>query len=262
MSKSKLTRRTFLKASAAVTLATQLKTTPAQTTEPWPENGTLIPDEGWYLWIDEHAEWKNDTIFLPEDITRAPDGTLLGAGKPLPINLPTGGWASLSVAAAKEVVLPTTVEQHFWGKYGSRSYTPEEYRYAADDPIPQNGAYFGVSWWHRQIEIPESMKGKRIFLHIRGARLRAEVFVNHKLVGYSIMEELPFECDLTDAADPGGFNLIAIRSSITVSQNSTPSYSNASSLTPWPGSPAKPHQKQKRQPKGCLFFPKPMLTAF
>jgi beta-galactosidase len=240
MSKSKLSRRTFLKATAAATLATQLKPAPAQTTEPWPENGTLIPDEGWYLWIDEHAEWKNDTIFLPDEITRAPDGTLLGAGNPLPINLPTGGWGSLSVAAAKEVVLPTTVEQHFWGKYGSRPYTPEEYRYAADDPIPQNGAYFGVSWWHRQIEIPESMKGKRIFL----------------------MEELPFECDLTDAADPGGFNLIAIRSSITVSQNSTPSYSNASSLTPWPGSPAKPQQKQKRQPKGCLFFPKPMLTAF
>ena len=25
------------------------------------------------------------------------------------------------------------------------------------------------------------------------------------------MEELPFECDLTNAADPGGFNLLGIR---------------------------------------------------
>ncbi len=219
MKQRKLTRRAFLEATAAATLATQLKVVRSQTTpsESWPENGNLIPDEGWYLWIDEHAEWKNDTLFLPEDITRAPDGTLLGAGKPLPVNLPTGGWGSLSVAAAKEVVLPTTVEQHYWGKYGAgengapRPYTPEEYRYAADDPIPQNGAYLGVSWWHREIEIPADWRGKRIFLHIRGARLRAEVFVNHKLVGYSIMEELPFECDLTHAADPGGFNLIAIR---------------------------------------------------
>src|SRR5260370_9987464 len=55
------------------------------------------------------------------------------------------------------------------------------------------------------------MKNKRIFLHIRGARLRAEVYLNRKLVGYSIMEELPFECDLTHAADPGGLNIIAIR---------------------------------------------------
>src|SRR6185437_3093125 len=50
-----------------------------------------------------------------------------------------------------------------------------------------------------------------IFLHIRGAHLRAEVYLNQKLVGYSIMEELPFECDCTDAANPGGLNLLAIR---------------------------------------------------
>ena len=115
------------------------------------------------------------------------------------------------------MTLPSTVEQHFWGKYGAgddgkpRPYTPEEYRYAADDPVPQNGAYFGVSWWWREIEIPASMKGKRIFLHIRGARLRAEVYLNNKLVGYSIMEELPFEAELTQAANPGGKNVLAIR---------------------------------------------------
>jgi beta-galactosidase len=59
------------------------------------------------------------------------------------------------------------------------------------------------------------MQGKRIFLHIRGARLRAEVYLNRKLVGYSIMEELPFECDLTHAAnfegEGGGLNVLAIR---------------------------------------------------
>jgi hypothetical protein len=123
-----------------------------------------------------------------------------------------------------QVILPSSVEQHFWGKYSSRPYTPEEYRYAADtkggtitpvapadDNVPQNGAYFGVSWWHRTIDIPTSMSGKRIFLHIRGAHLRAEVYLNQKLVGYSIMEELPFEADLTHAANPGGINMLAIR---------------------------------------------------
>jgi beta-galactosidase len=109
------------------------------------------------------------------------------------------------------------VEQHFWGKYGAgadgkpRSYTPDEYRYAADDQGPRNGAYFGVSWWWREIKIPAEMQGKRIFLHVRGARLRAEVYLNERLVGYSIMEELPFECDLTAAAKAGGKNVLAIR---------------------------------------------------
>jgi hypothetical protein len=209
----RLSRRTFLQTATAATLATQL--TPAlpqsPTQIPYPENGTLIPDDDWRLWIDEKAEWKNDPLFLPEEITRDANGILHGKGAPLPINEPTGGWGTLRANNGINVTLPTTVEQHHWGKFGQRPYTPEEYRYAADDPIPQNGAYLGVSWWGKQIHIPAEWKGKRIFLHIRGARLRAEVFLNKKLVGYSIMEELPFECDLTHAADPGGLNLIAIR---------------------------------------------------
>ena len=215
MRKQKLSRRTFLQSATAATLAAKLNPASAQPTTkteiPYPENGTLIPDDDWRLWIDEKAEWKNDPLFLPEDITVDAAGVLLGKGSPLPVNEPTGGWGLLDHLTGINVTLPTTVEQHHWGKFGQRPYTPEEYRYAADDPIPQNGAYLGVSWWGRELHIPAEWKGKRIFLHIRGARLRAEVFLNRKLVGYSIMEELPFECDLTDAADPGGFNLIAIR---------------------------------------------------
>jgi hypothetical protein len=222
MKNSKLTRRAFLETAAAATIAAQVKFSGAQSAikphvEAWPENGTLIPDEGWRLRIDEKAEWKNDAIYLPEDVTRDANGVVLGAGEPMPVNAPTGGWGVLSDAAGIAVTLPSTVEQHFWGKFGAgddgkpRSYTPDEYRYAADDPVPQNGAYFGVSWWWREIEIPASMAGNRIFLHIRGAHLRAEVYLNQKLVGYSILEELPFEADLTHAASPGGKNVLAIR---------------------------------------------------
>ncbi|HXC94442.1 MAG TPA: glycoside hydrolase family 2 TIM barrel-domain containing protein [Edaphobacter sp.] len=210
----RLSRRTFLQSATAATLAAKLNPASAQSPKPaeipYPENGTLIPDDDWRLWVDEKAEWKNDPLFLPEDISWQND-VLCGKGSPLPVNEPTGGWGTLRANNGINVTLPTTVEQHHWGKFGTRPYSPEEYRYAADDPIPQNGAYLGVSWWGKQIHIPAEWKGKRIFLHIRGARLRAEVFLNKKLVGYSIMEELPFECDLTQAADPGGFNLMAIR---------------------------------------------------
>jgi beta-galactosidase len=213
----RLSRRTFLQTATvatAATLGTKLHPASAQPTTQteiaYPENGTLIPDDDWRLWIDEKAEWKNDPLFLPEDVSWQ-NGVLCGKGSPLPVNEPTGGWGTLAANAGINVTLPTTVEQHHWGEFGTRPYTPDEYRYAADDPIPQNGAYLGVSWWGRLLDIPAEWKGKRIFLHIRGARLRAEVFLNKKLVGYSIMEELPFECDLTNAADPGGLNLIAIR---------------------------------------------------
>lgn len=222
----KINRRSLLKATAAATLTPHFPAVSqpaAAETFVYPENGTLIPDEGWHLWVDQQAQWKDDDIFLPEDVAWK-NGKLCGAGKPLPMNQPTGGWDVLSQDKGIGVILPTSVEQHFWGKFGSRPYTPEEYRYAAnthggtqpatppaDDNVPQNGAYFGVSWFSRPIEIPENMRGKRILLHVRGAHLRAEVYLNGKLCGYSIMEELPFEADLTDAANHGGKNLLAIR---------------------------------------------------
>jgi beta-galactosidase len=273
---SKLSRRRFLQTTAAVStaasVAPSLSFAKVPDPIPYPENGTLLPDAGWRIWIDSHAPWKEDDIFLPDQITWA-NNQLCADDHPLPINPPTGGWSALTPTTGLEVLLPTTVEQHFWGKYGAgpngkpRPCTPEEYRYAApeylsslaapttnlssrpapppnlssrpesasfadgaerpaapsaaaqlpiaippaDDNIPQNGAYFGVSWWHRPIDIPASMRGKRIFLHIRSARLRAEVYLNGKLCGYSIMEELPFEADLTHAANPGGENHLAIR---------------------------------------------------
>ena len=218
-----MNRRDFLEGTAGVATAAALLPSgvvgqdgSAQRSiarEAWPENGTLIPDEGWRLWVDRDAQWKQDEIFLPEDVTQDAEGMVRGKSKPLPANPPTGGWSLLATAPADSVpvALPGTVEQHFWGKFGSRPYTPQEYRYAADDPVPQNGAYFGVSWWWREIEIPASMQGKRVFLHVRGAHLRAEVYLNEKLVGYSIMEELPFEAELTHAARPGGKNVLAIR---------------------------------------------------
>lgn len=170
-------------------------------TTPFEEQGLAIPDDGWRLWLDTKAPWKNDEIFLPADVVL----------EKLPVNAPTGGWDALDSSNGVGVQLPATVEQYFWGKLGERSYTPDEYRYAADDPVPQNGAYEGVSWWWREIDIPRSFAGKTILLHIRGARFRAEVYLNGKLTGYSIMEELPFTADLTAAAKPGQKNVLAIR---------------------------------------------------
>lgn len=189
-----LDRRSFLIATGVSTLpitATQAAEGSAGRIE--------IPDTGWRLVVDPKATWKEDAIFLPRDVD-------LPA---LPVNPPTDGWSSLS--RGLEVTLPTTVEQHYWGKFGSRPYTPDEYRYADDDPVPQNGAYVGVSWWVKDIDVPAAAKAKRAIITVRGARLRAEVFLNQKLVGYSIVSELPFDCDITEAMRPGEKNQLAIR---------------------------------------------------
>src|SRR5262249_13264902 len=121
----------------------------------------------------------------------------------------TGGWSALHGAAGREVTLPATVEQFHWGETGFRPYK-DEYRFETADDQVRNGAYYGVSWWWRPLEIPAAFLGRGLLLQVRGARQRAEVFLNQQLVGYSIMEELPFECDLTAAARAGE-NQLAIR---------------------------------------------------
>ncbi|WP_347302852.1 sugar-binding domain-containing protein [Croceibacterium sp. TMG7-5b_MA50] len=193
-----ITRRGFVAGSAGVLAAAGLPFIPSVHAAPLLAD---VPDTGWQLWLDRDASWEQDRIWLPADVDLAA----------LPRNAPTGGWGALGSVAANTVSLPTTVEEHHWGVAGLRSYTADEYRYAEDDSVPQNGAYRGVSWWWRDIDIPAEAAGRRVVLNIRGARLRAEVFLNRQLVGYSIMSELPIHCDLTAAMRPGAANQLAIR---------------------------------------------------
>lgn len=160
----------------------------------------MIPDDGWRLWPDRQAAWENDTIYLPDDVHL----------EQLPVNAPTGGWNVLRQDQGIAVTLPATVEQFYWGKFGLRPYG-DEYGYSNVDHEVLNGNYKGVSWWWRTLEIPSDWNGKQIFLHVRAARQRCEVYLNEKLMGYSILEELPFSCDVTAAAWPGEANQLALR---------------------------------------------------
>jgi beta-galactosidase len=159
-----------------------------------------IPDTGWHLWLDSKADWSAEPAYLPENVNMAE----------LASHPPTGGWSALSAGASKTVTLPATVEQFYWGVNGLRPYKGE-YFYENKDPVPQNGNYIGVSWWWRDIYIPKSFKGTTAILHIRGAKQLAEVYVNQKLVGYNIIAESAFDCNLRGALIPGSANTIAIR---------------------------------------------------
>ncbi|MBN1543231.1 hypothetical protein JW992_13895, partial [candidate division KSB1 bacterium] len=159
-----------------------------------------IDDHGWRLWPDTAAVWQNDPLFLPGEYTI----------ETLPVNPPTGGWDSLSPSAGVEISLPATVEQYFWGKFGFADYRGEYYFENSDNPV-KNGNYKGVSWWWKTIDVPADFTGEKIFLCLRGARQRAEVFINQKLVGYTIIAETSFRCDVTDAIRPGRPNTIAVR---------------------------------------------------
>lgn len=165
-------------------------------------NVLTVPDGGWRLWPDTNAEWKTDTIYLPGQFDLSQ----------LPVHPPTDGWDVLNNKTGLSVTLPGTVEEYFWGKFGLRHYQNNEYYYAKKgDQQVMNGNYLGVSWWWRDVVVPGSFAHKIVLLHIRGARQRAEVFVNHQLVGYDIIAETSFACDITRAIRPGHTNQIAIR---------------------------------------------------
>ena len=159
-----------------------------------------VADLGWRLWLDKQASWKDDPLFLPGETDL----------KKLPVNPPTGGWGVLTRSTGIAVTLPATVEEHFWGDSGLREYK-DEYWFERTDRDVRNGNYLGVSWWWKEIAVPPRFQGKVVLLHIRGARLRAEVYLNGKLVGYDIIGETSFVCDVSDAILPGQKNVLAIR---------------------------------------------------
>ena len=145
-----------------------------------------ISKQNWKLWLDETAEYWDDELFLPPvNISE------------LPVNEPTCGWDALYDGRGKDITVPATVEEHFWGDNGNR--------------FGVAGDYAGVSWFVTELDIPASWEGKRIVLNFESARLRAEVFVNNQLVGYELMNGTPFTLDISDVAKTGEKNNLAVR---------------------------------------------------
>jgi beta-galactosidase len=141
-----------------------------------------LSGSGWKLWQDKDAQWEHDELFAPPvDLSK------------VPTNAPTGGWSTLDTANAAAVSVPGTVEE-----------------YLQKTPGPE-GDLKGVSWWFRTVRIPTADSPKRLLLRFDAVRLRAEVYVNQKLVGYDVVGNSPFEVDITDAAKPGEEIQLAVR---------------------------------------------------
>ncbi|MBN1294904.1 MAG: hypothetical protein JXB48_23915 [Candidatus Latescibacteria bacterium] len=145
-----------------------------------------LSGENWRLWLDLNAEWINDDIYLPP--------VSIGS---LPVNPPTIGWDNLEQVETKVVSVPGTVEEHFWSANGNN--------------VGIAGDYRGVSWWSTTFRLNPEMKGKIICIAFESVNLRAEVFVNHQLVGYDVIGNTPFEIDATSAVKFGIENRLDIR---------------------------------------------------
>ncbi len=133
----------------------------------------------WTMWLDREASWEDDDLHLPPvDVTK------------LPAFPPTGGWDVL-MQSGRQVTVPGTVEEYCWDEEG--------------------GDYKGVSWWRNEFLVPAEAAGKRAMLQFDAVRLRAEVFLNRRLVGYDVVGNTPFAVDVTDHIRPGEKNELAVR---------------------------------------------------
>lgn len=141
-----------------------------------------LSGKGWYLWQDKDARWQAEDIQLS-----------LKEALEQPTAVPTAGWGVLTSAQALPIQVPGTAEEYLQTISG-----PE-------------GDITGVTWWTRVIDIPDLKKGQKVFLHFGSIRSRAEVFINRQLADYQIVDNVPFETDITPYVKSGEQAQLAVR---------------------------------------------------
>ena len=71
--------------------------------------------------------------------------------------------------------------------------------------------WFGVAWYRKAFDIPESDRGRKIYLDVDGAMSYATVWLNGKCVGGWPYGYASWRVDLTPYVDFGGDNIVSIR---------------------------------------------------
>jgi len=79
------------------------------------------------------------------------------------------------------------------------------------EPLVVNDQWRGRCWYRKHFSLPESKKGKKIFLKFEGAMQLAQIWVNEKAKWTQEGGYLPFVIDITDDITFDGENVIAIR---------------------------------------------------
>jgi beta-galactosidase len=68
-----------------------------------------------------------------------------------------------------------------------------------------------VAWYRRTFELPKADAGKRLWLEFDGAFRDCQIFVNGWFVSHHESGYGSFRCDITDVADCGGINVVAVK---------------------------------------------------
>jgi beta-galactosidase len=85
---------------------------------------------------------------------------------------------------------------------------------ALGSAFPRNS----VAWYRRTLTLPATDAGRRLWLEFDGVYRDATVFVNGWFVGHHESGYSGFRYDITDVAEPGGRNVVAVRVDATESE--------------------------------------------
>ncbi|MGA2060038.1 MAG: DUF4982 domain-containing protein [Thermoguttaceae bacterium] len=76
--------------------------------------------------------------------------------------------------------------------------------------VGEQNQWSGRTWYRKIFEVPESYRGKKIYIEFEGVRQVAEVYLNGKLLGVSKTGFIPFGFDLTPQIQFGKQNVLAV----------------------------------------------------
>ena len=171
----------------------QMKADAKHYAEPWQQ-----PDEGKAEYINLNGTWKFK--YVP--------GTSSGPGSSefQAKDFDDSSWDTIRVPLSWEMA-----------NYGKPVYTNVGYPFQDNAPNANVGwTQYGVTdhnatgFYRRTINIPETWKDKRVFVHFDGVYSAAVVWVNGKYVGYSQDSNTDAEFDITDFVTTGD-NQLSVR---------------------------------------------------
>ncbi len=164
-----------------LTCLTLMETAPARAQGP---RERLLLDFGWKFHLGN--DWGTG-----EDLAKA--GSSTGPARP---EFSDVTWRSLRLPHDWAIELP--FDQQADGSHGFKPVGPG---------FPQNS----VGWYRRTFTLPREDAGKRLWLEFDGAYRDCRVFLNGYLVGHHESGYSAFRYDVTDVANCGGKNVLAVR---------------------------------------------------
>ena len=78
----------------------------------------------------------------------------------------------------------------------------------------------GIGWYRRHLNIPDSLKGKRLLLQFDGIMYTADVYLNGNRIGGTDYGYVGFEIDVTGLLKTGADNVLAVRADTRQPNNS------------------------------------------